>query len=96
MKASKKNKKAPCLKWHLSSENATKVSEKRPSGGLSPQICSRVGSHGFRLSALLSPARIVTVLKLNISFQQNKEAKEMRGNWFHLYQLTLSGCQFLA
>lgn len=25
-----------------------------------------------------------------------QRGKEMRGNWFHLHQLTLSGCRFLV
>lgn len=68
--------KAWSLKLHLCSKNATKVTENRLSRGFSLQICSWVGSHGFRLSALLRPARIGAVLKLNISFRQNKEAKK--------------------
>lgn len=76
--------------------NVAGISENHPSRGRSLQICSRVGSHRFRLSAHLSAVGAVAVLKLNISLQQNKESKEMRGNWFHLHQLTLSGCQSLA
>lgn len=56
--------------------NVAGISENHPSRGRSLQICSRVGSPRFRLSAHLSAVGAVAVLKLNISLQQNKAAKK--------------------
>lgn len=56
--------------------NVAERSESHPSGGRSLRIRSRVGSHGFRLSAHLTAVGAVAVLKLNISLEQNKAAKK--------------------